>query len=345
MLSDNVSLQDEAPDETFFINLANAVNADIDDLVATGTIIDDDFGVTVTDPQLPILNLEAATFTEADLGEETSAELTASLLNSNGEPFIATEDLTFSYSTADITAFADADYQFVENETATIPQGQSSIRIPLTILGDNIAEVDETFSVTLSGLNVDQAQFANGAGELTIEAIIADNDGVEEPDPDGSLNFDDIRDNNVFRFLNTATGIHFYTDDETERDFIEDNLATFEPEAASFASVNPDEADSAAEIYRFFNSDTGGHLYTTDEVERDFIIDNLDNFVFEDVAFFAFETNVENTLPVYRFYEPNLGVHFYTGDEGERAFVESNLDNYDFEGIAYYALPSVTEAI
>ena len=345
VLTDTISLESEAPEENFFINLANAVNADIDNNIATGTILDDDLENTVSNPQLPVISIEAATFSEPDLGEDTTEQLTVNLLDTNGEPLIATEDISFNYSTEDITAIANADYEFVESQVITIPQGQSNTTIPLTILGDDIIEADETLSVILSAVDLGLAQFEGGASELTIAATIEDNDGFEGENPDlnEDLNFDDIRDSNVFRFLNTATGIHFYTADGNERDFIKDNLDNFQQEDSSFASVNPENLDSAAEIYRFFNSTTGGHLYTTDENERDFIIDNLDNFVFEDVAFFAFETNVEDTIPVYRFYEPNLGVHFYTGNESERTFVEDNLDNYNFEGVAYYALPTANE--
>ena len=95
----------------------------------------------------------------------------------------------------------------------------------------------------------------------------------------------------------------------------------------------------AEEVYRFFNPSTGVHLYTTSERERDFIIANLSNFQFEGVKFYAYETNVEGSIPVYRFFEPTLGVHFYTPNEREKTFVQENLSNYNFEGIAYYALP------
>ena len=82
------------------------------------------------------------------------------------------------------------------------------------------------------------------------------------------------------------------------------------------------------------------HLYTTDEIERDSIIDTLDDFEFEGVKFYAYETEVEGSIPVYRFFEPTLGVHFYTPNEAEKDAVQANLSNYNFEGIAYYALPA-----
>ena len=99
----------------------------------------------------------------------------------------------------------------------------------------------------------------------------------------------------------------------------------------------------AEDVYRFFNARTGVHLYTTDENERDSIIENLDEFTFEGTAFNAYETQVEGSIPIYRFFEPTIGVHFYTPSEVERDVVDNELDNYDSEGIAYYALPLETE--
>ena len=80
-------------------------------------------------------------------------------------------------------------------------------------------------------------------------------------------------------------------------------------------------------------------MYTTDEGERDYIVNNLANFTYEDVKFYAYETFIEETIPVYRFYEPSIGVHFYTPNENEKTFVDENLANYTYEGIAYYAFP------
>ncbi|MDJ0591787.1 MAG: hypothetical protein QNJ72_17615 [Pleurocapsa sp. MO_226.B13] len=57
-------------------------------------------------------------------------------------------------------------------------------------------------------------------------------------------------------------------------------------------------------VYRFFNSSTGAHLYTIDENEKEYIIDNLDNFNFEGEKFLAYQEDIVSTIPIYRFYEP-----------------------------------------
>ena len=91
-------------------------------------------------------------------------------------------------------------------------------------------------------------------------------------------------------------------------------------------------------VYRFLNQDTGVHLYTISETERD-ATQELSNFSFEGEAFSAYETEVEESIPIYRFFNANTGAHFYTPNEAERDNVETNLTEFESEGIAYYALP------
>ena len=153
--------------------------------------------------------------------------------------------------------------------------------------------------------------------------------------------------NTVYRFFDPVAGGHLYTADVNERNFVRDNLDNYVYEGETYQAVDPllgtqDTSGSepdAEEVFRFFNPSKGVHLYTTNEVERDSIIENLDNFSYEGVKFYAYENEVEGSMPIYRFYEPSLGVHFYTPNEVEKNSVMENLDNYDFEGIAYYALP------
>ena len=143
----------------------------------------------------------------------------------------------------------------------------------------------------------------------------------------------------VYRFFDPTSGGHFYTVDEIEKNFVLENLDNYTFEGATYKTYDPTTVDGAEEVYRFFNPSTGVHLYTTSEVERDDVIERLDNFTYEGAKFYAFENPVEGSIPVYRFYEPTLGVHFYTPSEFEKDSVMENLDNYNFEGIAYYALP------
>ena len=151
----------------------------------------------------------------------------------------------------------------------------------------------------------------------------------------------------VYKFLRTDTQTQFYTTSETERDVIRATLPQYELEGLSFVGVTPPTAEEditgLTPVYRFFNQDTGIHLYTADENEKNFVEENLDNFVFEGTPYYAFETQQEGTIPLYRFYNQELDAHFYTPSAEER---DTFMASADFEpegsddGIAFYVEPS-----
>ena len=147
----------------------------------------------------------------------------------------------------------------------------------------------------------------------------------------------------VYRFFDPARGGHLYTTNEKEKNFVQENLANYTFEGETYAAIDPITGTEAEEVYRFFNPTTGVHLYTTNEVEKDVIIESLANYEYEGVQYYAYATEVEGSMPIYRFYESSLGVHFYTPNENEKNNVIENLPNYDFEGIAYYAMPLESE--
>ena len=150
----------------------------------------------------------------------------------------------------------------------------------------------------------------------------------------------------VFRFFRPDIGVHFYTSDETERDSVLENLSAFEFEGPSFIAAPPPEEGQepltgVEPVYRFLNNNTGVHVYTIDEIERDAILE-LPNFTDEGIAYYGYETEQEGTTPLYRFYNPEVDAHFYTPQVAERDFVSESLTNYQPEGengIAYYVLP------
>lgn len=144
----------------------------------------------------------------------------------------------------------------------------------------------------------------------------------------------------VYRFFRPEVGVHFYTSNPTERDAILTDLPNFNFEGVSYQSVDPLSGSPAVTpVYRLLNRDTGVHLYTVSETERDTVA-QLPNFTLEGEAFYGYEEPVEGSIPIHRFYNPGIGAHFYTPSETEREAVETGLPDYQYEGVAYYALPS-----
>jgi hypothetical protein len=150
----------------------------------------------------------------------------------------------------------------------------------------------------------------------------------------------------VYKFTRTDTQTEFYTTDEAERDNIQANLPQYEYQGELFTGApNPESDDitGVEPVYRFFNSNTGVHLYTSDEAERDYVTNNLKNYTAEGVSYYGYETQEEGTVPLYRLYNPELDAHFYTPSADQKdAFLETS--NYQLEGgddgIAFYVQPA-----
>jgi hypothetical protein len=100
-------------------------------------------------------------------------------------------------------------------------------------------------------------------------------------------------------------------------------------------SLDPNTNNS---IYRFYNTVTGTHFYTSFYNEMNYVLNTLPQFNYEGVAFYGTsDSSAAGVSPVYRFYNYDTGAHFYTISEAEKDYILSNLPNYSFEGEAYYA--------
>lgn len=109
-------------------------------------------------PPLPALTITGTTVNEGDAGDST-ATLTVTLTASSSNV------VTVDYATADGTAVAPDDYDSASG-TLTFAAGETSRPINITIHGDTIDEVNENFSVTLSGAS--NASIATGSALTTI---------------------------------------------------------------------------------------------------------------------------------------------------------------------------------
>src|SRR5207245_1979467 len=139
-------------DETIVVDISAVTNGiESGTQQATATIIDDD-GTTSS-----INNLSVP---EKNSGQTASATSSVSL--SAASP----QSIPVDYSTADGTATAPADY-VAKSGTLTCPANSTTPQtITIVVNGDNIDEIDETFTVNLS--NPTRATIANGTGTGTI---------------------------------------------------------------------------------------------------------------------------------------------------------------------------------
>lgn len=113
---------------------------------------------------------------------------------------------------------------------------------------------------------------------------------------------------------------------------------TFDGQTLSLvnALVEPLDADNSNfQVYRFYNSQTASHFFTTSVAERNSVIENLAGFSYEGNAFDS-NASAGNGTAVYRFLNTANNVHFYTANAGEAEGLRQNASFRD-EGISYYA--------
>ena len=264
-------------------------------------------------------------------------------------------------------------YQFEVTQTGTydVELGELSANLDLSI-GDREGNI--IYSSEESGTESEfiAAEFETGSytayiteGEANAETSYSfsitklSDDNSSPPDNNDSEsgednNTDNTGDDNepiigqgdiVYRFFETEAQTQFYTTSDVERDSVRENLSNYEYEGESFIGApNPDENDitGVVPVYRFYNLDTGVHLYTASQVEQDFVRENLSNYIDEGVSYYGYESQQEDSVPLYRFYNQSLDAHFYTPsiEEKDEFLADSAYQpEGGDDGIAFYVNP------
>ncbi|MDJ0588508.1 MAG: hypothetical protein QNJ72_00745 [Pleurocapsa sp. MO_226.B13] len=168
--------------------------------------------------------------------------------------------------------------------------------------------------------------------------------------------YDDVP---VHRFFQYEKGFHFYTADENEREYVFersiDGELKYDYEGVAYRvlasdkdSLTGETIEGAKPVYRFFNTDIGAHLYTMDENEKDYILENLSNYSFDGVNYYGFEFQPEDieTVPLYRMYNTQSGSHLFTIDSNEFNTIRNSEEFSYFnvegnEGVTYYVMETL----
>jgi large repetitive protein len=124
-------------DETFTVALSAPTNATVSDGAGTATIVADEVE--------PVVSIGDASIDEGDAGA-ASVDLTVSLSRAG------LVDSTVDWATSDGTAVAPGDYSAASG-TVTFAAGDVAETVSVAIGGDEIHELDETLTVTLSNVN------------------------------------------------------------------------------------------------------------------------------------------------------------------------------------------------
>ncbi|MGI9213079.1 MAG: Calx-beta domain-containing protein, partial [Methylococcaceae bacterium] len=120
------------PDETFLLLLSNPVGVQLETVLATATVLND---------ERPRLSIASTSIREGDNGL-TEARVTVTLSTS------VTAPVTVEYATADVTALADQDYNPASGQLSFAP-GETRKTFSVFIKGDTLKEPDEKLRVLL----------------------------------------------------------------------------------------------------------------------------------------------------------------------------------------------------
>ena len=146
-------------DETFFINLLNAVNATIADAQGTGTIANDDAA--------PGMNLIGGSVLEGNVAGDNRVVPFTLQLNA-----VSGVDVTGTLAVVSESATLGVDFVNITGQTFTIPAGTTQITVNVPVIEDTDIEGDETFQLiataddpsTLSPSNIGGT--ASGSGTI-----------------------------------------------------------------------------------------------------------------------------------------------------------------------------------
>jgi hypothetical protein len=155
--------------------------------------------------------------------------------------------------------------------------------------------------------------------------------------------------NNVYRFWSPVSFHHFYTISQSEKEALErDYSSVWTYEGVVYET--PARAGSAGlmPVHRFWSAALGGHFYTIDDAEKDYLIQTYpDVWAYEGPVFYAWPDGRQppGSTPVYRFWSEQASAHFYTADEAEKDnLIQQYPDVWAYEGTAWhaYSLPQST---
>ena len=138
-------------DQTFTVDLSNAVNATIFDAQGIGTILNDD--------STPLFEIDDVSITEGNSG----TQILSFTVTRSGD---TTSAVTIDYATADNTATTgDDDYENTSG-TLSFAAGETTKTVSVTINGDTPPEGDDTFYVNLSNASSGTISDSQGIGTI-----------------------------------------------------------------------------------------------------------------------------------------------------------------------------------
>ncbi len=148
----------------------------------------------------------------------------------------------------------------------------------------------------------------------------------------------------VYRFWSPRfDNAHFFTTSGTEARQIIDTDANWVYEGTAFSTLTASGGQCTSggqAVHRFYSPVFRSHFYTQNATEKDQIVANDRNWVYEGVAYCAPATQQAGTVPLYRFWSARFSKHHFTASQAEADQLRTRDPNWTYEGVAYYVTPA-----
>ena len=152
----------------------------------------------------------------------------------------------------------------------------------------------------------------------------------------------------VNRFFSASANDHFLTAGAAEADRLKKS-AGWTHEGIGFSAWTDagretiDETKRLQPVFRFYSPGAKDHFFTIGEAERFRLrTEGAKPWRYESVAFYAFPSETEGTVPLHRFHSTRLRNHLFTTSESETRRLQAD-PSWKYEGIACWVSPSAAD--
>ena len=145
----------------------------------------------------------------------------------------------------------------------------------------------------------------------------------------------------VYRFFDTSSGTQFLTASAAERNSVIATRPDLTYEGVGLGGITPGTDSSAVPVYRFFDTTTGTHFFTSSQSEEANLVTSRPDLVLEQTTFYEHASAQTGDVAVYRFFDKTDGTHFYTASDSECTTIAATRPDMAYEGIAFYS-PTTT---
>ncbi len=262
--------------ESVFIDLSNAVNAQVTDPIGQGTIVDNEVAPTITVGNISVQeNGGYAVFTVAQSGVSGSSTNFWFGLN-NG-----TATLGQDYTNA-MQVSTDNGATWTTSSNGSIAAGSTSVLVRVPVTNDSLDEANETFTLTA---NVTSGNTSNAAATGT--ATIIDNDATP------SLSINDMT-------VNEAAGTATFT-------------VTLSAVSGQNVSVNYNTSNGTATAGSDYTATSGTLTFAPGQTTRTITVNITNDTLFEGAVGETFNVNL--TSPTNATISDNLGLGTITDND------------------------------